>query len=525
MPIDGHVCGLGRVKHREFAMASGEMSRSEFTGFPDDHASGTSRASASTAPSPTCAWTGGISARSWRPAAASKRAQESVRLGQDQWRHGLALPLQHELVFVFKVGTGPHINNVELGRHGRYRTNVWTYAGINTFGASRDAELAMHPSYSNELAGKHARDCRAVMQAPWYQRTFPTTRLDASKTAETEFMTTQRGFRLATSTGGTLTGRGGEILIIDDPMKPADAQSEARRLDVQQWYSNTLLSRLDDKANGSIVLVMQRLHVDDLAGYLLEQGGWEVLSLPAIAEVEQEAALGRGHMHRRSIDEVLHPAREPREVLDQLKSEMGTADFSAQYQQAPVPAGGNMIKWEWFGFYSQLPRPGDGDIIIQSWDTASTTSELASYSVGITARIDKSGTVWLLDLVRGRWKFPDVQRKIIEAAHCHRPKCILIEDQASGIGLQQTLKRQGLSVIAIKPKGDKVMRMHAHTASLEAAKVFLPEGAAWLDEFRSEVLAFPNGKHDDQVDALSQLMTWHEERSRRTYSIRPMWPQ
>ena len=101
-------------------------------------------------------------------------------------------------------------------------------------------------------------------------------------------MTTQRGFRLATSTGGTLTGRGGNIIIIDDPMKPADAQSEARRLDLQQWFSNTLLSRLDDKVNGAIVLVMQRLHIDDLAGYLMEQGGWEVLSLPAIAEVEQE---------------------------------------------------------------------------------------------------------------------------------------------------------------------------------------------------------------------------------------------
>ena len=100
-------------------------------------------------------------------------------------------------------------------------------------------------------------------------------------------MTTQRGFRLATSTGGTLTGRGGDLLIIDDPMKPADAQSEARRLACQQWFSNTLLSRLDDKVNGSIVLVMQRLTSDDLAGYLMQQGGWEILSLPAIAEAER----------------------------------------------------------------------------------------------------------------------------------------------------------------------------------------------------------------------------------------------
>ena len=125
-------------------------------------------------------------------------------------------------------------------------------------------------SYSADLAAKHARDCRAVMMAPWYQSAFPSTRIDPAKSAETEFMTTRRGFRLATSTGGTLTGRGGDTIIIDDPMKPADAQSEARRLECQQWYSNTLLSRLDDKVNGVIILVMQRLHVDDLAGYLMQ---------------------------------------------------------------------------------------------------------------------------------------------------------------------------------------------------------------------------------------------------------------
>ena len=154
-------------------------------------------------------------------------------------------------------------------------------------------------SYSADLAAKHARDCRAVMTAPWYQAVFPSTRLDPAKSAETEFMTTQRGFRLATSTGGTLTGRGGNIIIIDDPLKPADAHSDARRLDLQQWFSNTLLSRLDDKVNGAIVLVMQRLHIDDLAGYLMEQEGWEVLSLPAIAEVEQEVLIGPDKVHYR----------------------------------------------------------------------------------------------------------------------------------------------------------------------------------------------------------------------------------
>ena len=376
-------------------------------------------------------------------------------------------------------------------------------------------------SYSADLAAKHARDCRAVMTAPWYQRVFPSTRLDPTKLAETEFMTTQRGFRLATSTGGTLTGRGGNIMIIDDPMKPADAHSDARRLDLQQWYSNTLLSRLDDKNTGAIVLVMQRLHIDDLAGHLMEQGGWEVLSLPAIADREEGVPIGPGRVYYRWVGDLLHPERDARAVLEQIKSEMGTYDFNAQYLQAPVPLGGNMIKWEWFPYYSDQPRRPEGSIIVQSWDTACTTSELASYSVGITAQIDKNGTIHVLDIVRGRWEFTELLRGMRKAAQCHRPKTILIEDQASGIALQQTLKCDGYTVRPIKPKGDKVMRMRVHTPTLEAGKVLLKKGAPWLDELRAEVLAFPHGKHDDQVDALSQLMTWTEDWRIPKYSIRP----
>jgi predicted phage terminase large subunit-like protein len=219
------------------------------------------------------------------------------------------------------------------------------------------------------------------------------------------------------------------------------------------------------------------------------------------------------------VGEVLHPEREPLEALEKLKIEMGSYDFSAQYQQAPVPADGNMIKGEWFGFFSGLPLLRDGAVLAQSWDTASTTSELASYSVGITALIDKKGTIWVLDLVRGRWEFPDLQRKVIEAVRRHQPQATLIEDHASGTALQHALKQQRFKTIAIKPKGDKVMRMHAHTAALEGGKVLLKNGAPWLDDFRYEVLAFPKGKHDDQVDALSQLMTWAENRQIPKYRV------
>jgi hypothetical protein len=140
-------------------------------------------------------------------------------------------------------------------------------------------------SYSGDLTKKHSNDFRAVLEVPWYRRTFPNARTGPYKNSETEIELTARGFRLATSIGGTLTGRGGDIIIIDDPLKPDDALSETKRSAANHWFANTLLSRLDDKRTGAIVVVMQRVHMDDLTGFLLSQSDeWEVLSLPAIAE-------------------------------------------------------------------------------------------------------------------------------------------------------------------------------------------------------------------------------------------------
>src|SRR5262249_9049182 len=154
------------------------------------------------------------------------------------------------------------------------------------------------------VAAKFSNDCRAVMRSDWYRQTFPKTRIDKAKDTEAEVRTTERGYRLATSVGGTLTGRGGDVIIIDDPIKPQDAQSKATRDKTIQWYENTLLSRLDDKVRGAIVLVMQRLHMEDLAGHLLEKGGFQHLCLPAIAEGKQTIKLGLGRTHVREPGDV-----------------------------------------------------------------------------------------------------------------------------------------------------------------------------------------------------------------------------
>jgi predicted phage terminase large subunit-like protein len=367
-------------------------------------------------------------------------------------------------------------------------------------------------SYSAELSLKHARDCRAVMQSDWYRRIFPGTILSRERNAEHDFQTTRRGGRLSTSVGGTLTGRGGDIIVIDDPIKPDEAMSELARTNVIEWFSNTLLSRLNDKQSGAIVLVMQRLHEADLAGFLLEKGGWDELKLPAIAEIDEAIPLGRGRIQQRRVGDVLHSAREPMAKLEELRGAMGSAVFSAQYQQAPIPADGAMIERAWLSKrYNRKPEKQPGDRIVQSWDCASKEGLQNDYSVCLTVLVRKRD-VYVLDVYRARVDFPKLHRQAITLARVHGANAILIEDTASGTPLLQHLwsdQPQGVPrPIRRRPEGDKKTRMFGECSRIEAGELILPENASWLADFERELLGFPNTRHDDQVDALSQLLNW-----------------
>jgi hypothetical protein len=167
-------------------------------------------------------------------------------------------------------------------------------------------------SYGSELAIKLGNDFRVILQSAWYESAFPRTRISPIKSTEAEVMTTRLGYRLAVSVGGTLTGRGGDIAIIDDPIKPQDAYSDTKRAAANDWFATTLLSRLDDKRTGAIIVVMQRLHADDLTGKLLRgSDDWTVLSLPAIAEHDERIQIGGNSYHFRKAGDLLHPEREP----------------------------------------------------------------------------------------------------------------------------------------------------------------------------------------------------------------------
>jgi len=380
-------------------------------------------------------------------------------------------------------------------------------------------------SYSSDLTAKFARDCRQVMDTDWYKDAFPWTRLNPKKSAELEFETTRQGVRYGTSPGGTLTGRGGNVIIIDDPIKPVDAMSETKREAVKQWFDSTLFSRLDDKRSDVIILVMQRVHVDDLAGYLLEkEESWCHLDLPAIAQEPQRIHIGQNHHHQRQTGEPLHGTRESLETLETLetiKANMGTMAFNAQYLQRPVPLEGNLVKCAWFRTYVESPKQSCGDQIVQSWDTASKSGELNDFSV-CTTWLVRGNDYYLLHVLRERLDFPRLRQAVVELARQFGANAVLIEDKGSGTQLIQDCRynhKWGVRPIAIKPEGDKVTRMSGQSAQIEAGQVYLPAEAPWLADFKAEILAFPLGKFDDQVDSVSQFLRWAGDRERNTIRL------
>jgi predicted phage terminase large subunit-like protein len=362
-------------------------------------------------------------------------------------------------------------------------------------------------SYSGELAKKHSNDFRAVIDTKWYRSLFPATRIGPFKNSETEIEFTERGLRLATSVGGTLTGRGGDIIIIDDPLKPDDALSETKRSAANHWFTNTLLSRLDDKRTGAIILVMQRIHMDDMTGFLTGQSEeWEVLNLPAIAECDEEIPCWQGKPYFRKTGDVLSPEREPLEVLNDLKLQIGSDAFSAQYQQMPVPPGGAMIKRVWIRRYKDLPPRSEHIMVLQSWDTANKGGPQNDWSVCTTWILARGQRWYLVDVWRDRVDYPALKAKVIAHAHGWQASRVLVEDAASGTSLMQELQAQVSGIIAVKPEGDKITRMAVASAKFEAGQVWLPERAPWLANLESELFAFPGGKHDDQCDSISQAL-------------------
>ena len=374
-------------------------------------------------------------------------------------------------------------------------------------------------SYNGDFAKSLHLQFRAIVESDWYRALFPGTKW--KKMTDTDCVTTRGGGRFATSIGGQLTGRGGDLLILDDPMNAADVQSEPARKAVIEFFSTTLLSRLNHKATNAIILVMQRLHEQDLAGHLLEQGSWDHLNLPAIAIEDAAIPIGLGRVHHRKSGDVLHGAREDLATLDALKLEMGSLVFSAQYQQAPLPIEGNLVKRVDIekSNYEGTPQPAGLKQIVQSWDIATALGTANDYSV-CTTWLSNGKDVYLLHVWRGRLSFPNLRHKIIALAQQFKADTILIEDAGPGQQLLQDLRAAmpiGMTrPIGCKPEASKADRMAMASARIEAGMVHLPKAALWLDDYLAELLGFPATRHDYQVDSTSQFLNWWWTRGHQT---------
>ena len=361
-----------------------------------------------------------------------------------------------------------------------------------------------------------------LIKSAFYERTFGT-RLTSQRPALKELVTTEGGFRMATSVGGTLPDRGGDFLIVDDVAKPEETRSAVQRQNGNDWFDHTLLGRLDDKRNGCIIIVMQRLHEDDLTGHVLMSGGWRHICLPAIAEREESYTIRQidGSMKTiiRMPGEALHPERESIEDLEKIRAEIGIYNFAGQYQQTPAPAGGGIVQEIWFKPCKNSEKP-KFDNIFQSWDTANNASELADNTVCTTWGVSGK-CIYLLHVLRKKLEYPELKRLIPEHAKLFGASIVLIEDKSSGTPLIQDLSREGFHQITkcASPTVDKEIWLRNVSAMIENGFVFLPDEAHWLEDYKHELSVFPLGRYDDQVDSTSQALNWFRGRYKNCYGL------
>lgn len=365
-------------------------------------------------------------------------------------------------------------------------------------------------SYSDELAKTLARDCRRILEAPWFRTVFPNARI--TKSTETEIVTDHGGGRYATSVGGTLTGRGGDVIIIDDPIKPEESHSEKLRVAVNEWYASTLLSRLDDKARSLLILVMQRVHVNDLTGYLEAGGEFVKLALPAIAIHEENIPISDTDVYRRSAGEALHSERESLELMGRLRAQIGEYNFLSQYQQQPQAPEGGMFKREWFRIEARQPqRQPDGSLCI-SVDTALGTSSSADFTAISVVYADVRG-FWVLEAARGRWNYDELRAFLMQLWRRYQIEPIFIVEGAGvGISLISWLRNSGHVCLTASPRDAKQVRAAYALPEIHSGRVTLvgdPEqDEGWIRPYLDEFCAFPHGRFDDWVDSLTQLINW-----------------
>ncbi len=393
-------------------------------------------------------------------------------------------------------------------------------------------------SYCEALSIKHSLDCRLIMMSDWYKDLFSETLISKKQDTKRKFLTSKNGFRLAASVGGYVTGEGADILIIDDPHNPTYVKSDSMRNQAIKWYRNTFVTRLNNPTRGSIVLVMQRLHKHDLAGYLSQQGNWEVLKIPAIADKDYSYRIPQSDLDFTKNFEAFYPCSHDSEYkfskgsslhesqcgvdyLQNVKQEVGEDVFASQYQQDPQEICNGILPKEYIFRYSSLPK--EFDCVLQSWDTAIKVNKESDFSVCTTWVIAES-KAYLVDATHDKMDYPDLKNKIQELYNKFLPRVVLIEDHASGQSVIQDLVRAGIcNIKGIRNRLDKVSRFALTMGMFQSGSVLFPQNNAFIENtVISELLHFPNARHDDVVDSISQALNYIREMNFKDIKIRAL---
>jgi predicted phage terminase large subunit-like protein len=361
-------------------------------------------------------------------------------------------------------------------------------------------------SYGSNLAEDFASQSRTIMRSPTYAAIFPKAQL-ASKTPPVDFLrTTAGGYRYATSIGGPLTGMGADVMILDDPLKAADAGSKAARDAAYEWLKTTGMTRFDVPGEGVIIVAMQRLHQDDVIGRLISEGGWVLLELPSEAITTVTFETGPGTSVTLEPGDVLFPERVGAKILAERKAELGEAAYSAQYLQRPTPPGGHlfkMSKFKRFEWKAQVHK-SDYEALVLSMDTGVSTAPTCDFTAYTVWGV-RGEDLYLLHAKHGRWAFAEQLKELRWwAGHCG---CMIIERSHIGIALLEELEREGIKgYFGYTPKADKHVRAQYAADFARKGHMHLPSSPPWLGPFEQELASFPHATNDDFVDSFSQFV-------------------
>ena len=379
-------------------------------------------------------------------------------------------------------------------------------------------------SYSATLAERDARVTREIVEAPWYQALFPDTKIKPDKRTANSWETTQNACRFSTGVGGTLTGMGGDHIIVDDPIKPVDANSETIRATANEWMGETMRTRLNDQKEGTITIIMQRLHELDPTGYLLEKMANEGADQYYHVSLENDPpAKSRTYSfgsfsYTRAADELLHPDRVGAEETAAIKAAMGP-NYEGQFNQRPVKMTGDFFRVNWVNFLAQKPEEIRRDLVThvyQAWDFAVTEKETEKddpdYSVCATMGVDSLGRYVLIDLWRDRVNTGELIEQMILLFDKWKPRVVWGEEGVIEKSIRPWLTRRQnelgkvFYVQGVKPgRADKVERAQSIRAIMAAGNFYVPQSARWWPDLQNELAGFPRGRHDDMIDACSYL--------------------